>query len=98
MTVLNIGTAVALGELLTAVQQGRKVTWSPDGGDTIFDGTARAICTRTPDGLPGGFLSASDDVRDGYVWITTSTGMETTLPVPFVLELIRQQLFVLAVA
>lgn len=94
MSVLNIGTAVNLGALLAACQHGRRVTWSPDGGDTIFEGVARAICRRTPDGYPGGFLSAHDDVRDGYMWVSGIT--ETTLPVEHVLYLMGQELFVIA--
>lgn len=93
---LNIGTAVALGQLLDACQRGLRVTWSPDGGDTICDGIARAICRRTPDGYPGSFLAADADVRDGYVWISGIT--EWTLPVREVLDLMREQLFCIAVS
>lgn len=92
MTVLNIRTAVTLAELISACQRNAPVTWTKDGGATIMSGTARAIC-HSPDGrTPGGFLSGSDDVRDGYVWISAT--FEHVMKVSDVLQMMRDQTFV----
>ena len=92
MTVLNIGTAVSLAAIIDACRRNAPVTWSPDGGETIMSGTARAICHSHDGVTPGGFLSNNDDVRDGYVWISAT--FEHVLSVATVLELMTAQLFI----
>lgn len=88
---LTQGEAIALGELLTAVRAGKKVTYSLDGGDTIFQGVLRHVVV-SPTNFA--FLLNDGDVRDGFVRITGISGpSESALAIPAILDLIREGLF-----
>lgn len=88
---LTQGEAIILGELLTAVRAGKKVTYSLDGGHTILTGVLRHVVV-SPDNFA--FLLNDGDVRDGYIRITGIKGpSESALPVSQIVDLIRDQLF-----
>jgi hypothetical protein len=85
--VLNKTTVLALGKIVTYAVDGSKVARAiidANGRmDTIVMGIARAI-VHSPDNP--GFLGDDDDVRDGYLWVTTENGWEAFWPVR---ELVR---------
>lgn len=89
--ILTLGTADRLGQLINAVCEGRKATWAIDGDVTrLMTGVLRHFVV-SPDNFA--FFSPRDDVRDAYVRI--SAGMEWTLPVSAVLDLMDQSLFII---
>lgn len=57
----------ALQTIIGAVQGNKKIRWSFDGGQHIQEGVARAL---TRNG--GGFIDADSDLRDAYVWISST--------------------------
>lgn len=95
---LNIEDAVAIGELLRCCQSNLPVTWLvryPDTGELVGDGktisgTARAIVC---DDKGTHFMRQDMDVRDGYVWISST--FEHFLPVRDVLKWYKAGEFVL---
>jgi len=70
-SVLSTGEAIALGDLLTGLQQKLKIEWLDEYGD-IRKGELRSL-VKGPNNFD--FLQWGTDVRDGYVWITAN-GME----------------------
>lgn len=73
---LNMSTVLKLAELAHTVHAGQPITWLEDDGRVSW-GIARAF---THEG--GGFLGASDDVRDGFVWLSGgSSFVERWVPV-----------------
>ena len=76
--ILTAGYAVRLGMVLDAIGAKYKVRWTEDEGVTIREGTLRSLVRSATDYT---FLLNNQDVRDANIWITTSSGLETTLPV-----------------
>lgn len=83
MGVLNISDAVTIADILRVAQGNKPVTRLVEGG-ALVSGTARAI---THEG--GGFLGANDDVREGFLWVTTHTGFEQWWPVAEMVPLVQ---------
>jgi hypothetical protein len=79
--VLSIDDANDLQTILTAAQRCAKVARAFGGGEVIY-GTARSIGTQA-----GAFLTSEDDVRNGYLRVTTQSGLEAFWPVR---ELMRE--------
>jgi hypothetical protein len=79
--VLTIGDANDLQTILRAAQQCAKVARAMGGGDVVY-GTARSIGTAS-----GAFLTSDEDVREGFLRVTTQAGMEAFWPVR---ELMRE--------
>lgn len=79
--ILTISDAIYLNQVIDAASQSAKVAWVNDedaeAGDVRY-GTARHI-VQGPDDI--GFLRNDQDVRNGYLRITSRTGMEVFLPV-----------------
>jgi hypothetical protein len=89
---LTQGDAIVLGKLLAGVKEGRKVTFSLNDGDTIRTGVLRhVVAGEAPS--EWGFLHNDRDVRTGFVRIT-SLGFDMALPVTRIMDLIRDQMFV----
>lgn len=74
---LNVSDAVALHTVLEAAQQTRKVM-RLTADNNLIEGTARAIVTNES---LSGFPGRDDDVRDCFLWVTTSAGWEAAWPV-----------------
>lgn len=92
LDVLNLGTLTTLGTLAGWIREGRTVTWAIDGNtDQLMTGVLRNF-VRESDRM--GLLGREDDVRTAYVRI--SAGIEWLLPVPTVVELMDEHLFVSA--
>jgi hypothetical protein len=89
-TPLTVGFALRLGDLLNWVAQSRAVHYTADGGATILTGTLRHV-VRSPDDYS--FLGRGQDVRDAYVRITLTSGLDTALPVTQVVGLIEDGAF-----
>lgn len=73
--VLTIPDVVSIGAIVEAAQHSYKVARLMDSGDVV-EGTARSIGNQN-----GAFLATGDDVRDGYLRVTTMQGMEVFWPV-----------------
>ena len=82
--ILNITDACTIADIIRAAQGNQPVTRLLENGN-ILGGTARAIC-ETPS---GGFLSHDQDVREGYLWVTTQGGLEQWWPMAEVIELVQ---------
>ncbi|MEB4210957.1 hypothetical protein [Mycobacterium sp. 94-17] len=83
--VLSVGDAIALGDLLTAIQQKRSVRWVDSEDSTeIRSGELRSLVVG-----PNNFAFApwGTDVRDMHVWVT-SGGLERTFPVAHAIRMI----------
>ena len=81
---LTINDACTLADVIRAAQGNQTLVRLLDNGN-LLSGTARAIC-KSPE---GGFLSSDDDVREGYLWVTTFGGMEQWWPMAEVIELVQ---------
>jgi len=86
---LNQTRALVLGQLLTWVAKNQKVRYSIDGGTTLLVGTLRHLVV-SPDDY--NFLRSDEDVRDGYVRITSSH--DRAYPVEALIDLVLDGLFV----
>lgn len=89
--VLTYPRAVALGEVLVAVADGRHVRWSPEDTDLIYEGILRHVVV-SPDNYA--FQRHGEDVREGVIRITTTQGMDTTVPVETAVDLYQLTLMV----
>lgn len=69
---MTINEMFHIYEVVNAACEGAKVAWANEDGDLHY-GTARHI-VKSPDDY--GFTGPDMDVRDGYLRITTRTGME----------------------
>ena len=87
---LTSAFAFALGDLLNWVTQKRRVHYTTDEGRTILTGTLRHVVGSPED---FGFLGHGADIRDGYVRITLTSGVETALGVPQIVALIGDGAF-----
>lgn len=87
---LTSATAFLIGDLLNWVTQKKRVRYSTDEGANIREGTLRHLI-KSPDNF--GFIH-DEEVRDSFVRITTTTGIEEVLPFMGIVELMREGLFV----
>lgn len=78
---LGRNEVLALCGILNAAIETAKVARLMPNGDVVY-GIARAITDEHMNFLPG-----STDIRDGYLWVTTQSGMEANWPLS---ELIPQ--------
>jgi len=85
---LTISVLTALGTIADAAMRSEFVTWSPDQGETIFQGTARSIGDER-----GMFLAHDQDVRDGFLRITSVTGMEHFIPIMELVIMVQEGAF-----
>lgn len=74
---------LSLARLIEGCEQTRGVKWSPDEGETILTGLLRRIGT-----YDGERFIETDDVREMYVHITTTSGFEQWLSVPDVMTML----------
>lgn len=81
---LTAAVAFALGDLLNWITQKRKVHYTLDEGRTILTGTLRHV-VQGPDNF--NFLGRDTDIRDAWVRITLVSGLDTTVPVSQIIEL-----------
>lgn len=70
---LSPGVALALGDLLNAITQKRKIRWM-DRSEVIRSGELRSLVRGEND---FGFAPFGTDVRDMHVWISTGVGEVT---------------------
>ena len=89
-TPLTHGQIVMAYRLIQGCQAGWPVIWSSDQGESVLKGTLRAI---TPAQNDPCFASPSEDIRTQ--WVRISSTFEHWLPVSQVLELMRDNLFVI---
>lgn len=92
-TPLTVGFALRLGDLLNWTAQGRVVNYAlgENGGPTlILTGTLRHIVRGADD---WSFLGPGQDVRDAFVRITLTSGLDVALPVDRVVGLIEDGAF-----
>jgi hypothetical protein len=82
--ILNITDACTIADIVRAAQGNQPVTKVLNDG-SLVGGTARAICKSEG----GGFLSGDDDVREGYLWVTTTMGFEQWWPMQEVITLVQ---------
>lgn len=90
---LTIPFALRLGDLLNWVAQSRRVHYTLDDGATILTGTLRHVVT-APDDF--NFVRSGTDVRDAFVRITLTSGVEAALPVTRIVELMDEGAFATA--
>lgn len=74
MNILNVGTAVNIGIILSAAQTGARVRWLNAHGD-IVEGVARHVVKDER----ANFLNETDDVRDSFLRISGT--LEYFIPV-----------------
>lgn len=87
---LNVSDVVALGTIINACGV-RKVRWLDEDTNDLREGVSRSLVRTEDPGSP--FLSGEDDMRDGFLRITTWTG-EITMPVRKVMEMVKTGHFV----
>lgn len=73
-TTLTVGDAINLGMILDAAGRNAPVARLVDGN--VIAGTARHVCHES-----GNFLRSDEDVRDGYLRVTSYSGFEHFWPV-----------------
>jgi hypothetical protein len=71
---LTIADAVTIADVISWCQHNARLAWVDHRGD-VACGTARSIGDER-----GNLLGADDDVRDGFVHITTAAGWEWFVP------------------
>jgi hypothetical protein len=86
--VLTIADAIALGEILRMAQSCAKVSRMTIDGDVI-NGTARSVGHEN-----GAYLTRETDVRDGYLRVTTQSGLEAVWPVRELIPEVQETTFV----
>jgi hypothetical protein len=90
---LTTRDAVALATILEAAQTNARVRWvDDDHTDGVNEGTARHL---VKDPETAGFLGSGDDIRDGYLRVTTVAGFEAWLPVSQLIEMVSETTFVI---
>jgi hypothetical protein len=72
---LTLTDALAVAELISYAQRNAKVARLTEGGRVVY-GTARSIGDQR-----GNFLLNTEDVRDGYLRVTSRIGVEYFWPV-----------------
>jgi hypothetical protein len=82
---LTMHDLVALETVARAAQTNAKVRWLSANLGEILEGTARSIGDER-----GMFLAGDDDVRDGYLRITSTGGFDYFLPVAKLVELVHE--------
>jgi hypothetical protein len=89
---LTVPMATYLSTLVAGVMRGARVRWiNPATGDDV-SGTLRHF---TAEAGNGDYARFGQDVFDTFVRITTTTGWETWLSVPEILDMIRDLTFVI---
>lgn len=94
-TPLTVPFALRLGDLLNWVAQGRKVHYAigDAGGPTVIvTGTLRHVVRSADDYC---FLGSDQDVRDAFVRITLTSGLDVALPVSRIVRLMEDGAFAL---
>lgn len=87
MQVLTISDAIAIGQIADMASRCAKVARLMDDGNVIY-GTARSIGDER-----GMFLSSSDDVREGFLRVTTQGGFEAFWPIADLVPLVQSTEF-----
>lgn len=86
MEPISISQIFHLYAIVDAASRNAKVRWLGDDGYTIHEGTARHI-VQSPDNF--GFIGSDQDVRDAYLRITSTTGMEHAVSVRRLMNLVE---------
>lgn len=88
-TTLTLRDTVTLATIIEACQHNAFVRWQPaKAGGLLLEGTLRCVGDEN-----GCALRADEDVRDAYVRITTTGGMEVFMPIVEAVNLHRSGLF-----
>lgn len=87
--ILTIGDAIDIGAICGAAGRCAPVARALESGDVVY-GTARSIGDTR-----GAFLASDTDVRNGYLRVTTRSGLEAFWPLRELLTELRAGLFVL---
>ena len=90
---LTLHDAVNLSTIVDAAITGARVRWLDEASGDVRSGTARSIGRGLVDGAS--FLTDRDDVRDGFLRVTTDTGWEAFLPVADLVPMVRETTFVI---
>jgi hypothetical protein len=81
--ILNMRDLTSLQMVAEAAERSSRVSWLD--GDDVREGTARSIGDQR-----GNFLRTDEDVRDGFLRITSVTGFDYFLPVTQVMIMVRE--------
>jgi len=84
--ILSIADVIALSTIIDSASQTARVRWLDERGD-IREGTARHI-VRSADDFS--FIPRDMDVRDGFLRITTTLGMEVTIAVRELMAMVQR--------
>ena len=90
MSDITIAEALALTQIIEAAQGGRKVVWLNEEGNRM-EGVARHICS---DAETFGFLGSNQNVFEGFLRVTTSTGFELAQPISQIVPMVGKRWFV----
>ena len=80
--IVTIGDVLALAEIVSAASESAKVAWVNGQGDVMY-GTARHIVRGADDYA---FLGTNQDVRDGFLRITSQQGFDHALSVRYLMN------------
>lgn len=81
---LTVRGTLHLAKICEAAIGTKKVVWLTSTGD-VAEGTARSIGDER-----GNFLREDEDIRDGFLRITSTSGWEIFEPVSRLADLVRQ--------
>lgn len=81
---LTLRDACDIADVVNACQRTARVAWLTDHNDRM-EGTMRSVGDER-----GNFLRADDEVRDAFVRITTSMGMEVFMPMRDAMRLVHK--------
>jgi len=89
--ILTIADVIALSTIIDAASQSAKVRWWDNERGDVREGTARHIVRGADDFV---FIPQTQDVRDAFLRITTTMGMEITIPVRKLMDMVQRGEFV----
>jgi hypothetical protein len=89
---LTVLMATHLSTLVAGVMRGARVRWINEATGDDVSGTLRHF---TDEAGSAAYARFGQDVLDTFVRITTTTGWETWLSVPEILDMIRDTTFVI---
>jgi hypothetical protein len=88
MKILTVPDVYALSTIIGAAERGAKIRWLDESGRCRI-GTARHL-VRGAEPSQWYFLGRGDDVRDAFLRVTTTSGMDVALAVRFLMELVAE--------
>lgn len=88
--VLTGADVIHLSTIVDAASRSAKVRWLDNTDkETIREGTARHIVAGE-DPSQWYFVGSKQDIRDSFLRITTTTGLDTTVPVRWLMKMVAE--------